>query len=408
MRKIGKIFAVVLALALVLSTCFALAACNDGESGGGKAELTITVTSQNLARGSITFDKEKYASGEEVTVTLKPKSNYVLDQLIVNNQDVTESVVNNVYKFTITSNSTVEIFYKKKGTVKLTVGEISQIRGSITLSPQRTNNEYNKDDEVTATIVANDGYRIASVMLGDTDVTDELSNGQYSFVMDKNYSLIVSIVPTDAYVVTVNGLTEANGEAQFSGESENGFGKGEQTTLTLTAKKGYLIGSVSVDGVDKTAYFGNYVGTYDFVMNDNHEVTVTFVEDMLTEILDVTAAEFSEAISRYETVVVYFWATWCGPCTTSKPYVQEFAEMDNGVKVIKVDYGTAPSSADDQTEEHKLFYYYNSYYGNNSIPMLVLFKDGSHVAGMTPPGIYLTVDNLVDLVTNPDNYGPKK
>ena len=65
-------------------------------------------------------------------------------------------------------------------------------------------------------------------------------------------------------------------------------------------------------------------------------------------------------------VVVYMWATWCGPCRQIAPLIDELAVKYEGSVVIgKVNVDEQPDLAQK--------------YGINAIPTLLLFKDGEVV-----------------------------
>ena len=65
-------------------------------------------------------------------------------------------------------------------------------------------------------------------------------------------------------------------------------------------------------------------------------------------------------------VLVDFWAAWCGPCKMIAPVLEEIAE-ENGdrIRIAKLDVDSNQNTA--------------IQYGVQSIPTLILFKDGQPV-----------------------------
>lgn len=72
-----------------------------------------------------------------------------------------------------------------------------------------------------------------------------------------------------------------------------------------------------------------------------------------------------EVINSDKPVLVDFWASWCGPCKMLSPVISEIAKENQSIKVGKINVD----------EQQKLAYEY----GIQSIPTLVLFKDGKPV-----------------------------
>lgn len=73
----------------------------------------------------------------------------------------------------------------------------------------------------------------------------------------------------------------------------------------------------------------------------------------------------NEVINAKETVLVDFFATWCGPCKMLAPELEKFSEQHPEIKVVKID-------VDEETP-------LAIKYGVASIPTLLLFKGGEVV-----------------------------
>ena len=83
-------------------------------------------------------------------------------------------------------------------------------------------------------------------------------------------------------------------------------------------------------------------------------------------ILHVNKNDFGSVVKdSAKTVLVDFWASWCGPCRMIAPVLEEVAAECPDVKVCKVNV--------DEEQELAISY------GVSSIPTLLVFKNGQVV-----------------------------
>jgi thioredoxin 1 len=80
----------------------------------------------------------------------------------------------------------------------------------------------------------------------------------------------------------------------------------------------------------------------------------------------ITQQNYEEEVLRSDrTVLLDFWASWCGPCRMVSPILDEIAQERPDVKVCKL-------NVDDQRDLAMQC-------GISSIPTLMVFKDGKLV-----------------------------
>ena len=85
-------------------------------------------------------------------------------------------------------------------------------------------------------------------------------------------------------------------------------------------------------------------------------------------VITITKENYNEeVINSPVPVLLYFWATWCGPCRMLSPIVDDIAnEVEGKAKVCKI-------NVDEQPELAQQF-------GIMSIPTLVFMKNGEITA----------------------------
>lgn len=82
--------------------------------------------------------------------------------------------------------------------------------------------------------------------------------------------------------------------------------------------------------------------------------------------LKITKDTFqTEVLENKGTVLVDFWASWCGPCKMIGPIIDQIADERTDIKVCKVNVDDEPELA----TRFKVM----------SIPTLLVFKDGQVV-----------------------------
>lgn len=86
-----------------------------------------------------------------------------------------------------------------------------------------------------------------------------------------------------------------------------------------------------------------------------------------------TMQEFEEVVKQNPSVLVDFFAEWCGPCKMIAPVLEEISSNTPGVEIVKVDVDQLPDLAQQ--------------FGVMSIPTLCTFKNGElkqQVTGFQP------------------------
>ena len=84
-----------------------------------------------------------------------------------------------------------------------------------------------------------------------------------------------------------------------------------------------------------------------------------------TAVTDATFA--ADVLQSDKPVLVDFWAEWCGPCKMIGPSLEEISdELSDKVRIVKMDI---MESTDTPAK-----------FGVQSIPLMVLFKNGAPVA----------------------------
>ena len=80
-------------------------------------------------------------------------------------------------------------------------------------------------------------------------------------------------------------------------------------------------------------------------------------------VIHASQADFDNVVLNANgTVLVDFFATWCGPCKMLAPVLEKVADKHPDVKIVKVDVDQSSDLA--------------SKYGVMGVPTMIVFKDG--------------------------------
>lgn len=90
-------------------------------------------------------------------------------------------------------------------------------------------------------------------------------------------------------------------------------------------------------------------------------------------VLHITKDNFNEITNSEKTVLLDFYADWCGPCRMVAPFVEEIADENPQILVCKINVDNEPELAQQ--------------FAVSTIPTLIVIKDGkitNQLSGAVP------------------------
>ncbi len=111
-------------------------------------------------------------------------------------------------------------------------------------------------------------------------------------------------------------------------------------------------------------FIGILFGTQQFLNQQAKPDSVIKEENM--KVLEVMSNQFEEEVLKSEkTVLVDFYADWCGPCKMLSPIIDEIASENSDIKVCRINI----DANQDLAIQYEVM----------SIPTLVVIKNGTEV-----------------------------
>ena len=252
------------------------------ESDWGKATIIETASwlTYNLSltasgNGSVSYNGTSIKNqtstftvneGTSATISFSPDSGYRIKSVKVNDTDVTSSVSSNSYTISsITANTTLEVEFEAIPPTTYTLSIKATGNGSAsyngnTIKNQTSTFTVNEGTSATVSFSPDNGYRIKSVKLNDTDIASSVSDNSYTISsISANTTLEVEFEADPPATYTLSIKATGNGSASYNGQtiknSTTSFTVNEGTSamVSFSPDSGYRIKSVKVNNTDVTS-----------------------------------------------------------------------------------------------------------------------------------------------------------
>lgn len=179
--------------------------------------------------------------GEKVEIKVKPDEGYKLLHLLINEVDVTEDVVDNIYQTTMSGGMSISVDFIKDEAQKQPFLTIQQAdNGAISTQVQ-------KGSKYTFFVTPSQGWKIHSVTFNDEDITNQLDdNGKIiTPSIIENSTLFVVYELDDIDEVRAINESEVAIQGTSNGARVTGANKGEMISIYTT--DGCLLHSLKVE-----------------------------------------------------------------------------------------------------------------------------------------------------------------
>ena len=271
---------------------------------------TYTLSIKATGNGSVTYNGTSVRGktstftvneGSSATISFAPDNGYRIKSVKVNNTDVTSSISNNSYTISsITGDTSVEVEFEAIPPTTYTLSITATGNGSVTYDGTSVRGKTStftvtEGTSATITFAPDNGYRIKSVKVNNTDVTSSISNNSYtisSITADTSVEVVFEATPTYTLKITSTG----NGSATYIRTSVRNETKtfsveeGESVSIYITSDTGYRIKSVKANGTDVIS--SKPTSTYYTINNINNNVSVEIEFEVIpptTYTLSITA-----------------------------------------------------------------------------------------------------------------------
>jgi len=253
----------------------------------------ISYNGSDIRNSSYTYN---VVDGDIIVVDFLPDEGSRIKSVKLDNTDVTSSIVNNQYTIAnISADVSIEVEFEAipytlsvkaigNGTATYDGTEIRGKIGTFTVT---------HGSSATILFTPDDGYRIESLKLNETDVLSGLSNNQYTISnisVDTSLEVEFEAIPPTTYTLSIKVF--GYGSASYSNTAIRNTTKtftvneGTSATIGITPDDGYRIKNVKKDGTNVTSSVSNGKYTISNIQS-NTSVEVEF--EAITHTLSIKA-----------------------------------------------------------------------------------------------------------------------
>lgn len=149
----------------------------------------VEITPVDEAQGEVTLNKETFAYGDELVITVAPTDDYVLDTLVVNGRDVTALVKDGAYTTTATGNVQITATFVTK--------EFGSVNAAVTGAKHGLTGSSVAGDAAYELVGKNKTY--AGTLTGGKLAIDKVIVGEYTLNIEGHIGYTVTVEKDKAY-----------------------------------------------------------------------------------------------------------------------------------------------------------------------------------------------------------------
>lgn len=227
-------------------------------------------------------------SGHNAKMFITPTAGYAISNVSISDgsstQDITESFNANggYYEFTsLNTDYTVTVQFTEVETRTITLSFDNE-KGSVYINGRSVGPyeyAYNEGSTIRLTVNAREGYKVGSILVDDSEVTESYkANGCYEFVLNSNSVVTVNFVEATYYTISLTGDDTEKGYYYLS--HEGSIVEETDVYLYVHPDLGY-VPTATVDENEVDLSYNQEYGYYYYLISNldaNHTVNVTFGE----------------------------------------------------------------------------------------------------------------------------------